>query len=74
MVVACTAIRIPARMNTPNAATTSRAPISPSSSPITAKMKSEWAFGRKSHFARLVPSPVPNQPPDPNAMRPWMSW
>jgi hypothetical protein len=37
-------------------------------------MKSECAFGRKSHFARLVPSPVPNQPPDPIAINPWINW
>ena len=68
------AMRMPAHSRTPNPISTTRVPRSPSSSPITAKMKSEWAFGRKSHFARLVPSPVPSQPPDPIAISPWISW
>ena len=31
----------------------------PSSSAMTAKMKSVWASGRKPHFAWPAPSPVP---------------
>ena len=37
-------------------------------------MKSVWAFGMYIHFWRLVPSPTPNHPPDPSAMRDWISW
>ena len=31
-------------------------------SPMTAKMKSVWAYGRKPHLARLSPSPMPVMP------------
>ena len=41
-----TAIRIPAYSSTANIASTTIAPISPSSSPMIAKMKSLWAFGQ----------------------------
>ena len=37
-------------------------------------MKSVWAFGTNSHFWRLAPRPTPNQPPEPSAISPWISW
>ena len=43
---------------------TTRLPNKPSSSPITAKMKSECASGNVPHFCRLAPSPTPHQPPE----------
>ena len=42
-------------------------PMSPSSSPMIAKMKSVCASGRLPHFSRLAPSPRPHQPPDASA-------
>ena len=49
-----------------------RAPISPNSWPISAKMKSLKAFGTNT---RLSPSPRPEQPARrPSASRPWTVW
>ena len=57
-----------------NMSTTLMLPISPSSSPMTAKMKSVWASGRPPHFSRLAPRPVPNNPPVASPYWPWMIW
>ena len=45
------------------APSTASVPISPSSSPMIAKMKSVCASGRPPHFSRLAPRPTPHQPP-----------
>ena len=37
-------------------------------------MKSVGLFGTQPHFARLAPSPTPNQPPEPSAFLPCVSW
>jgi hypothetical protein len=58
----------------PNSPTTTTAPTRPSSSPMMAKMKSEWAYGRKPHLARLAPSPVPATPPEARPTSDWMFW
>ena len=49
-------------------------PMSPSSSPMIAKMKSVCAFGRKFHLARLAPRPTPVRPPLPSAMNDCDTW
>ena len=41
---------------------------------MMAKMKSLHDSGTYPHFAPLAPSPTPNRPPEPSAMRPWMAW
>jgi hypothetical protein len=46
-----------------NRLSTTRVPNSPSSSPITAKMKSVCASGSVPHFCRLPPSPTPQNEP-----------
>ena len=48
--------------------------MSPSSSPMMAKMKSVCAFGRKFHFARPAPRPTPVKPPLPSAMSDCEIW
>ena len=52
-------------------ASTSSVPISPSSSPSTAKMKSVCASGRLPHFCWLAESPLPKMPPLDMPSRPW---
>ncbi len=53
---------------------TASAPIRPSSSPITAKMKSVSGSGRKKSFCRLAPSPRPSSPPLPSAISECINW
>jgi hypothetical protein len=53
---------------------TAQAPRRPNSSPITEKMKSVCAAGRKNIFCSLCPSPTPATPPDPNEISDWRSW
>ncbi len=48
--------------------------MSPSSSPMIEKMKSLSAWGTQLHFCRLLPSPSPNQPPEPIAICPCAAW
>ena len=68
------AIRTPRNARPARAASRVRAPSSPSSSPTMAKMKSVWALGMYSHLPRPCPSPTPNHPPEPRAMKPWVVW
>ena len=42
-------------------------PTNPISSPITDRIKSYSAKGKKAYFCLELKSPTPNQPPDPNA-------
>ena len=42
-------------------------PIKPISSPITERIKSDSANGKKAYFWRELNSPTPNHPPEPNA-------
>ncbi len=57
-----------ARETSANTATTASAPTSPSSSPTTAKIKSECANGRNSIFCLPCAKPSPFVPPDPIAI------
>ena len=56
------AMRIPTAAKKAKRMITNPAPTSPVSSPMIAKMKSVWAFGRKCHFALPAPSPTPVRP------------
>jgi hypothetical protein len=67
------AITIPAYRSVANASSTTISPISPSSSPRIEKMKSVCALGTYSHFCREAPRPTPVKPPDPSAIRDWIS-
>ncbi len=49
-------------------------PGRPSSSPMTAKMKSLCADGSQPCFSRLAPRPTPHHPPSARANRPWTVW
>ena len=51
----------PSRPRAPNRTTTMNAPSRPNSSPMMAKMKSVWAYGRKPHLARDAPRPLAEQ-------------
>lgn len=42
-------------------------PIKPISSPITERIKSDSAKGKKAYFCLELNNPTPNQPPDPKA-------
>src|SRR5581483_9260620 len=68
------ATRTPRTANATNSERTSSEPIRPSSSPLTAKMKSVCAFGRKCHLARPAPRPTPVSPPVPMAMSDCTIW
>ena len=46
----------------------------PSCSPITEKMKSVCALGRKPHCACPPPRPAPRRCPDPSPMSDCMTW
>src|SRR5690606_31084695 len=61
-------------VSTAKRATTSRAPTSPSSSPMTAKMKSVSASGSQFHFASELPRPTPKTPPLASACQPCSGW
>jgi hypothetical protein len=72
---ACRAVRIPATARTTNRPITIAAPTNPNCSPMIAKMKSFQAFGRTSPlWSWLSPSPLPNSPPSPSAISPWIVW
>ena len=60
-------MRSPATSITRNRIMTVRAPTSPSSSPTTAKMKSESEANRYWYFSCELPSPTPNSPPSAKA-------
>ena len=62
------AIRRPKYANAPYAAMTAAAPMSPSSSPMIAKIMSVCASGRKFAFSMLWPRPRPKTPPEPRPM------
>src|SRR5262249_26387357 len=68
------AMRRPRAATTANSASTAAAPTRPSSSPMTEKMKSVCAAGRKYIFCWPCPRPTPETPPEPKAMRAWQSW
>ena len=55
----------PSQMKAPRRARTNRAPTMPSCSPMTEKMKSVCALGRKPHCAWPPPRPAPTRWPDP---------
>ncbi len=62
--------RTNAMASTMNSASTTMAPMSPSSSPMIAKMKSLDASGSQFHFVSELPSPTPNTPPAASAHMP----
>ncbi len=68
------AARVPSTPKATNSPITRKQPISPSSSPMMAKMKSVCALGRKFHLARPAPSPTPVRPPLPSAMSDCEIW
>ncbi len=55
----CVAARTPSQRKAPRSASTTTAPAMPSSSPMTEKMKSVCALGRKPHCACPPPRPAP---------------
>ena len=59
-----TAIDMPRKSSSKNSATTSAAPIKPSSSHKIEKIKSFCGSGTYRYFCRLLPSPSPASPPD----------
>ena len=59
-----TAIDMPRKSSSKNSATTSTAPIKPSSSHKIEKIKSFCGSGTYRYFCRLLPSPSPASPPD----------
>ena len=61
------AMRMPAYRNTRNNPMTASAPTKPSSSPMTAKMKSLSEANRYRNFSWELPSPTPNSPPSAKA-------
>jgi hypothetical protein len=63
-------IRTNAIASTMNSTSTTRAPMSPSSSPMIAKMKSLDASGSQFHFVSELPRPTPNTPPAARAHHP----
>jgi hypothetical protein len=71
---ACRAARTPSTAKATNRATTTRAPMSPVSSPMMAKMKSVWALGRNPHFDRLAPRPTPVRRPEATPVSDWEIW
>ncbi len=68
------AARTPKKAMSTKARITAEAPSRPTSSATMAKMKSEWASGRKPHLARLAPNPTPPIPPEAIPTRLWMIW
>src|SRR6185369_7126765 len=71
---ASNAVRTPRQRKSPNTATIASAPTRPSSSPTTAKMKSECANGRNSIFCLPCAKPRPFVPPEPTAINDWTTW
>ena len=68
---AASAVWIPNHTNSPNPPTTASAPTNPSSSAITAKMKSLCASGRYPSLLLLPPMPEPVSPPLAIPRYPW---
>src|SRR6185436_6479406 len=71
---ASNAVRTPRHRNNANTPTTASAPTNPSSSPITAKMKSECANGRNNIFCFPCAKPSPIDPPETIAINDWTTW
>ena len=70
----CTAARMPSQMKPTRRPSTKTAPTMPSSSPMTEKMKSVCALGRKPHCACPPPRPAPTRWPDPSPISDCMTW
>ena len=67
------AIQKPRRISRAKISIMTQAPISPSSSHTTEKIKSLYCSGRYRNFWRLRPSPTPSRPPEPMVIRLWAS-
>jgi len=68
------AIRTPRNARTKNSRITVAVPMSPSSSPSTAKIESVYGAGRKPNFSFPAPSPSPNGPPRAKPYSIWIVW
>ncbi len=68
------AARMPNQTKEPSSTRTSAAPMKPSSSPMTEKMKSVCALGRNPHWACPPPRPAPMKWPEPRPMRDCTTW
>ena len=66
--------RTPRQPSRKKAVMTARQPMSPSSSPMIAKMKSVWASGSHWNFWIELPSPTPRSPPLPSASSDCAFW
>ncbi len=62
------------RRRRPSRTRTRAAPMKPSSSPMTEKMKSVWALGRKPHSAWPPPRPAPKRWPEPRPISDCTTW
>ena len=71
---AWSAIQKPRRISMEKISMITHAPISPSSSQITEKIKSLYCSGRYRNFCRPRPSPTPKRPPEPMVIRLCASW
>ena len=68
------AARIPNQTKAPSSSRTRAAPMKPNSSPMTEKMKSVWALGRKPHCAWPPPRPAPTRWPEPKPINDCITW